>query len=69
MDEFIFSLGQTGEVFIVRAEDSDKALILCLKETKWNLNQILYIGKTTDVEAQPYLGKKNAIHFIPGRNP
>jgi hypothetical protein len=67
MDEFVFELGNTGKRFKGRAENSDKALVMCLKETGWELNRgIVYLGRASSVETPAFLRLRDELHYIPG---
>lgn len=41
---FYFRNSKTGDLCEIQAENSDKALLLCLKNTDWKMTEILYEG-------------------------
>ena len=65
MDEFIFSYTPSGEKYKTKAENSDKALQLCLKETSWDMNLIVYQGRSVAVESPQPVPNRDELRFIP----
>ena len=66
MGKYVFGLGATGKRFTAEAENSDIALSLCLIETGWNRNRIVYLGKADEVEGRLLALPRNELKFIPG---
>jgi hypothetical protein len=42
---YFFRDDRTGSLFETQAVNSDRALLKCLRETKWKMELILYEGK------------------------
>ena len=66
MDEFIFENANTGKRFKIVAENSDEALILCLRVNGWKENEILYLGRTSFVESADFINQRDELRYIPG---
>ncbi len=68
MTEYVFECGKTGQRFKGEAENSDKALTLCLKETGWDINKgIVYLGRAVIVDSPDFISQMDEIKFISER--